>query len=388
MHQIIRPKSVLRQHEAMRLVESSRPEVRAGEDIVVVDLFSGAGGMTAGALMASSQHNAGFRIVYAADMNEDARAVYLDNFGPYFEGIFSTQDMGKMFSGLGKNVSRYERDFESRAHGADLLMAGPPCQGHSDLNNVTRRSDPRNALYLSAIRAIEVSRPKMAIVENVPGVVHSSDDVVGAGIKHLMKIGYNTYQMMVNFIEYGIPQSRVRHVLLASSAEIDFSGYGQEEGGGYPTLRPWIGSLVERGHPVLDRKTSLSPDNIERINYLFDHDIYDLPDAMRPFCHRFGGHSYRAMYGRLSFDKPAQTITSGFGSPGQGRHVHPEERRTLSCREAARIQAFPDWFSFSKAKGVGSVRQLIANGVPPVFTYSIVDYLLRSDYFIRSQLDD
>src|SRR5690606_5320498 len=84
--------------------------------------------------------------------------------------------------------------------------------------------------------------------------------------------------------------------------------------------------------------------NKKRIDYLFENNLWDLPDSQRPDCHKEKSHSYKSCYGRLRWDKPAQTLTSGFGSMGQGRYVHPLQRRVITPHEAARIQGFPDFF--------------------------------------------
>ncbi len=83
--------------------------------------------------------------------------------------------------------------------------------------------------------------------------------------------------------------------------------------------------------------------NRERMQWLLDHDEYDLPNHLRPKCHH-ADHSYVSMYGRLRWNTPAQTITTGYGSTGQGRYVHPARPRTITPHEAARLQTLPDFF--------------------------------------------
>jgi DNA (cytosine-5)-methyltransferase 1 len=118
--------------------------------------------------------------------------------------------------------------------------------------------------------------------------------------------------------------------------------------------------------------------NQKRIDFLFDNDIYDLPDSERPKCHE-NGHSYKSMYGRLHPSRPAQTITTGFGSMGQGRYVHPTMRRLITPHEAARIQGFPDFFDFSLAYKATALRKLIGNAVPPILSAAIVHRLLQGE---------
>jgi DNA (cytosine-5)-methyltransferase 1 len=116
----------------------------------------------------------------------------------------------------------------------------------------------------------------------------------------------------------------------------------------------------------MDDAPALSPENRARIDYLHDHDEYDLPDHQRPDCHK-DGHTYPSVYGRMYWDKPAQTITSGFMTPGRGRYVHPGQRRVITAREAARIQGFPDTYDFSVDGGAPSKKALtkwIGDAVP------------------------
>jgi DNA (cytosine-5)-methyltransferase 1 len=120
---------------------------------------------------------------------------------------------------------------------------------------------------------------------------------------------------------------------------------------------------------------TLSAANKRRIDYLFDNDLYDLPDDQRPTCHR-SGTTYKAVYGRLQWDQPAGTITTGFMTPGRGRYVHPTQRRTLTAHEAARIQGFPDSFRLTLENGTIPPKNLLAkvigDAVPPPMGYAAV----------------
>src|SRR4051812_46467341 len=86
--------------------------------------------------------------------------------------------------------------------------------------------------------------------------------------------------------------------------------------------------------------------------------------------------TYISMYGRLLPDQPAQTVTTGFGSMGQGRYVHPTARRTITPHEAARLQFIPDFFEFG-ARERTALAEMIGNGVPPKLTYIVALELLR-----------
>jgi DNA (cytosine-5)-methyltransferase 1 len=115
--------------------------------------------------------------------------------------------------------------------------------------------------------------------------------------------------------------------------------------------------------------------NGQRIKYLFKNHVYNLPNTERPKCHQ-SDHSYTSMYGRLKWTEPAQTVTTGFGSMGQGRYVHPSRRRTITPHEAARLQMLPDFMDFSSVKTRASLAKLIGNAVPPVLGIAIGEKVL------------
>jgi DNA (cytosine-5)-methyltransferase 1 len=128
---------------------------------------------------------------------------------------------------------------------------------------------------------------------------------------------------------------------------------------------------------LVAKPAKMTVENARRVRYLFENNVYDLPDEVRPPCHRDKEHTYQSVYGRLRWNAPAQTITSGFGSMGQGRYIHPRRRRLITPHEAARIQGFPDFFDFSPAGGVTSLRKMIGNAVPPPLMIALFGALLE-----------
>lgn len=113
------------------------------------------------------------------------------------------------------------------------------------------------------------------------------------------------------------------------------------------------------------------------MEWLFDKDEYDLPNDLRPPCHRDNpDHTYYSVYGRLHWDQPAPTITTGFNSMGQGRYVHPSKRRVITPHEAARVQTFPDFFDFGATNKRTAWARLIGNAVPPLLTMRLAEHAL------------
>jgi len=348
-----------------------------------VDLFSGCGGMTLGAIQAARSLGYDVEIVLAMELDEPIRRIYDAN----FESTITTSraDVADRFDGtLGKPLTFLERKTKKEVGAIDLLLGGPPCQGHSNLNNHTRRRDPKNALYLRMLRAVEVLAPRAVIIENVPDVRHATNHAVSRSINKLRALGYEVADPVVSAAQLGVPQLRTRHALVAakdveglSAAKLELRSKTQAR-----SLRWAIGDLEdEESEHLFSSASKLSEDNTERARYLLDNDKFDLPNRLRPECHRDKpNHRYKSMYGRLRWNQPAQTITTGFGSPGQGRYLHPSKLRTLTPHEAARIQFFPDWFDFSSAKHRRVLADSIGNAVPSKLAFALVRLALSATH--------
>lgn len=360
------------------LCATSRPQIGARQrEIRVVDLFSGCGAMSLGIWEASRAIGARMVPVMALDFNETALRVYEDN----FRGVWAVSEpVESMLDGaLGARVSSTERDLIARLGNVDLLIGGPPCQGHSDLNNHTRRRDPKNKLYDRMARFAELVEPTHVIIENVSAVLHDKGKVVDRTVAHLEKLKYSIDSMVVEAVAIGVPQRRRRHFVVASrTIQPDIAATIGAFTRSERSVSWAIGDLARLSQDTtFDRTGTPSPVNRERIRYLFDKELYELPDEERPDCHRLEEHSYKSVYGRLRPDKPAQTITSGFLSMGQGRYVHPTQRRTITPHEAARLQFIPDFFDFSSVSGRTALAEMIGNAVPSKLAYVLGVELLR-----------
>lgn len=277
---------------------------------------------------------------------------------------------------LGRAPSLRELQLSEFVDAPDFLVGGPPCQGHSSLNNHTRRDDPRNEFYIRMVRAAQILRPRVVVIENVPSVRNDKRQVVKRASRALLSSGYQIAEDVVSFVDLGVAQRRRRHTILGVlDLDVDPADVLASIRGSRHDLRWAIGDLQHSGSlDPFDRSSRPSDENQRRIDWLFDRDQYDLSNDNRPRCHRVRTHSYKSMYGRLRWDEPAQTLTSGFGSMGQGRHVHPSHRRTLTPHEAARIQFFPDWFDFTAGGEIlsrGTWSTMIGNAVPPKLTMEL-----------------
>jgi DNA (cytosine-5)-methyltransferase 1 len=345
----------------------------------LVDLFSGAGGMTLGAIEAARSQGLNVEVALAMELSDSTRDVYDANFVSTLQD--RRGDVRCRFDGdIGGGLTFNERYTLKELGSIDILLGGPPCQGHSSLNNHTRRRDPKNDLYLKMIRAVEVIEPQSVVIENVPDVRLDSSHVVAQGIHRLSLIGYRTSEFVVATQRLGVPQLRTRHVLVATRAsqKLSIDSLNPYVIDAFRDLRWAIGDLVsESAADRLSAASVLSEENNKRARYLLRSGKYDLPNRLRPPCHRDKpSHKYKSMYGRLAWDLPAQTITTGFGSPGQGRYLHPDLPRTITPHEAARLQFFPDWFDFSPVPNRSILAQCIGNAVPSKLAFCLCSVLL------------
>lgn len=349
----------------------------APQEIRAADIFCGCGGLSLGLREACSELDRRLVAVWAADSDLRALKVYRQNLHPLSD---SDQPLETWLPGkLGYSLREPEGKLKELVGELDFLLAGPPCQGHSLLNNRTRHHDDRNQLYVKVGRFVDVVRPKNILIENVPTVVLDKDKSIHRTADHLRALGYFVDACVVDLSKIGVPQRRKRHILVASTFRKPcLETWLVTNNVGPRSVRWAIGDLEKSTENGLMNSTSvLTETNRRRVDYLFDHGVYDLPNNLRPECHQDGGHTYKSMYGRLAWNEPAQTITTGFGSPGQGRYVHPSLRRTLTPREAARLQFIPDSFDFSGVDYRSDLARMIGNAVPPKLSWIICRELMR-----------
>ncbi len=350
--------------------------------IGIADVFCGAGGLTYGVAEAVRDQGMVPSHVLAMDSDSVALDVYRRNFDPHIsitDNVWTcvttrykvTTDGDAEFL-KGDEVQILAPELETAIGRVDILLGAPPCGGHSTSNNNTRHTDPRNMYYVAMpFLAIALEAP-VVVIENVIGIRHDRLNVYRHTIDLFQQAGYETSESIVDATTLGLPQTRRRHILVASRlGKPDIGRAIASVTWKSRTLEQTIGDLKDIESDdidVMDRAGDLSSENRKRIDFLFDNEEYELPNEMRPLSHK-NGHTYPSIYGRLRWDKPAGTITTGFNTPGRGRYIHPDRRRTLTPHEAARIQGFPDDFEFRMVDGSPLTRQslanVIGNAVPP-----------------------
>jgi len=347
-----------------------------------LDLFCGPGGLALGFAQACAE--LGYEFESEAAIDDDAGAV----------DVYATNHRTKrrMSASVRSLIDFQVRGTADRARflyqpeivddraadlvgNIDVVLAGPPCQGHSNLNNHTRRTDRRNELYLTVPAFAVATGASMVVIENVPAVIHDRQRVVAMTKALLENSGYVVTLGRAFADRLGWPQTRQRFFLLArkESAPMDIDQVGRDLAS-EPRDVWWAVHDLE-DEPVDGRlvvEAEYSDENRRRIDWLFEKGEHDLPPSERPECHQ-DGTTYNAVYGRLHRDKPAPTITTGFMTPGRGRYIHPTRRRTLTPHEAARLQGFPDGYDFhphpSKVSSKAQLGKWIGDAVPMPIGY-------------------
>lgn len=339
--------------------------------ITVADLFSGCGGMSLGIDEACRALGKRAEHVFAAELNPTYADVYAKNFGPKVQHVGDINEV--MPGALSVKLSCAEEAFSEKVGRVDILCGGPPCQGHSDLNNYTRRYDPRNSLYNRMARAAEIFRPKSIIIENVPGVRRDRTGVFSETVSFLEQMGYAVKVVTLDASKYGVPQTRKRTFVLALSDESAHAHVQNvltalEVRNARTSL--WAIDDTKVGNTDFDLPSVLSEESQKRVQWLYENEKHELPDVFRPDCHRLKRHTYKSVYGRMYASKPAPTITTGCLVMGQGRFIHPTQPRTITPHEAARLQTFPDFFKFGQQNRTGYAK-MIGNAVPPLLSFAI-----------------
>jgi DNA (cytosine-5)-methyltransferase 1 len=323
--------------------------------IEAIDLFCGAGGLTAGLRKAKIRVHAGYDIdpacKYAYEYNNKAGFILKD----------VSDVTGQEISGW------YSR-------GAVRLLAGcAPCQPFSTYNHGRdTRKDRKWPLLYQFSRLINEVHPELVTMENVPDV--TKHEVYHGFLKELHRKGYHTWAGPVACVEYGLPQLRRRHVLLASlfgPIELIKPTHKNRP----RTVEQAIGKLppIKAGtvdsHDALHKAQSLSEKNLARIRASRPGGTWrDWPTSLRADCHKKeSGKTYPSVYGRMAWGEPSPTMTTLCYGFGNGRFGHPEQDRAISLREAAILQSFPAHYRFAppgqpaEFKPIG---RMIGNAVP------------------------
>lgn len=354
-----------------------------------IDLFAGAGGLSLGL------RDAGFRVLVGADSDRLAVESHEANIGGlgYRGDLSDADELLELLAGWGITT-------------VDLIAGGPPCQAFSRagrsrlrelvLDGARSVKDPRAHLWTSYVRVVEALRPRAVLMENVPDLAAWDDGAILIGfLESLQTLGYRAEARVLEAWRYGVPQHRSRLFIVGLLDDRGFDWPLEESV--VPTLRDAIEDLpavacaqrrdamiywgepdselarrLRRDVPAEQRLTvfdhvtrDVRPDDAEAFALLPEGGTYeDLPSRLQ----RYRTDIFSDKYKRLEWGGLSRSITAHLAKDGYW-YIHPEQHRTLSVREAARIQTFPDWFRFA-GEPTHRYRQ-IGNAVPPLLAEAL-----------------
>lgn len=350
----------------------------------VIDLFSGCGGLSLGFI------KDGYAVKKAVEFDPNIAKTYIMNHPEVDMIVDDIRNIDQ--SGIFKKCD------------ADVIIGGPPCQGFSMAGARIREGfidDPRNYLFKHYFNVVKTVKPKAFVMENVKGIMTMQngkifDEILRSFSSSKLLDGepYHLYHRIVKAVDFGIPQKRERMILIGTTkANVNFEELWdrtrEEILRDFPTyfdrvtVEEAIGNLtqttpdgeVENPEPQNEYQRYLSCDSKKLTNHTKTKHSKLAVDRMSRVAN---GENFTALeeninsvhsgaYGRLCWYEQAPTITTRFDTPAGGRFIHPIEDRTLSPREAARIQSFPDDFIFYGNKT--SICKQIGNAVPPKISY-------------------
>jgi len=339
-----------------------------------LDLFAGAGGLSLGLA------DAGWEAVAALDYWRDAIDTYNENTTGHRAHCVDLREV------RARDIHRICPDRP------DWVVGGPPCQGYS---TVGRRdpSDLRNQLFREFHRVVRTLKPEGFLIENVLGLKDMSFE--GEVKREFETLGYSVEFMVLTAAEYGVPQLRRRVVFVGSRGGGRFLGPPRTHTpsdyvtvvdaiGDLPPLRPGDAASEYTSDPTTTYQKMLRDDCevltshvaakhpprlVEAISHIPDGgNRKDIPNRLQP------ASGYHNSYSRLASWLPAVAITQNMSKPSATRCIHPFQHRGLTTREGARLQSFPDRFTF--LHGQVSQRLQVANAVPPVLARALGESLL------------
>lgn len=320
---------------------------------VAIDLFSGCGGLTLGL------KKAGFRVIGSVEVDALAVSTYRAN----HERVKVWQtDIRKL------SASRVMRELKLKRRQLDLLAGCPPCQGFSTITTLNGKNvvkDDRNDLIFEFMRFVRNLLPKAIMMENVPGI--AKDKRMKKVLAELKRLGYKCTTAVLDAAEYGVPQRRRRFILLAGRrTQIRLAPKARSK----PVVRNAFENLEKRRrHDPLHNYKEKRSQKVKRIIRLIPKNggsrlALGPKDQLK--CHK-ACDGFNDVYGRMSWDRVAPTITTGCYNPSKGRFLHPTRNRAITLREAALLQTFPPSYFFSLARGRAAVAEMIGNALPPEF---------------------
>ena len=334
------------------------------DDFTAIDIFSGCGGLTTGL------RAAGFNVLGAVDINRPACLAYKLNHPEVRVFVLDIRKLTTTF---------FTQTLEIEKGELGLLAGCPPCQGFSRMRTKNRTEpveDKRNDLIFDFIRLVGGLQPKVVMLENVPGL--KEDWRFEKATRRLEKWGYQWACEVINAADYGVPQRRKRMILMASRlGPISIP----LEKAVHKTVRDAIGDIPspKRSNKPLHKLLAVHSDKVmQRIRLVPKNggSRSAWGEENQLDCHkRLEG--FRDVYGRISWDDVAPTITRFCVNPSKGRFLHPTQNREISLYEAAIFQSFPRSYEFPLELGREKIASMIGEALPPLLAEKQACYLLK-----------
>ncbi|PDW93162.1 hypothetical protein BB394_05080 [Helicobacter pylori] len=306
----------------------------------------------------------------------------------------------KIVLNVSKNGDKYKRQkYHSVAQKLEInmIIGGPPCQGFSNKGKNLGLKDPRNFLFLEYIEVVKAIKPEIFIIENVKNIISCAKGYFLEEIKErLNALGYQLSYQILNAKDYGVPQNRERAFIVgASRFNFDFnllepsqsvniqdaisdlaylcSNEGAFESDYLNPIQSSYQALMRKNSPKLynHQATNHSQAALEKLKLINKEQGKEcLPKNLH------GKQQFKSTWGRLNWNKISPTIDTRFDTPSNGTNSHPELHRSITPREAARIQSFSDNYIFYGNKT--SVCKQIGNAVPPLLALALGKAILKS----------
>lgn len=344
----------------------------------VIDLFSGVGGLSLGFRMA------GYDVLLANEIDSSIAEAYTKNHPEtkMINADITSLDIGSIF---GEYVNK-----------VDVVIGGPPCQGFSQKGQRKSINDPRNFLFRYFFEVVRYVQPSFFVIENVPNILTAEKGYFKQEIAEIFQsIGYKINCSILNAADYGVPQNRHRAFIIGNRIGVDFV---------FPlpkkdkvTIWDAISDLnyLNSGEGVPEDQYRCKPES--------EYQQFMRRNSLRLHNHQATNHSalalrklklippegdksslpsdmltksiYSGTWCRMRTDAQSVTITTRFDTPSSGQFTHPFLNRSITVREAARIQSFPDDFIFYGNKG--SQMKQVGNAVPPLLANAVAEQIKK-----------
>lgn len=331
---------------------------------IAIELFAGAGGTALGF------ENAGINHVLLNEIDKDCVSTLINNFG------LATNVIGGDVRLL---------DFNKWKGKVDIVQAGFPCQAFSYAGKSMGFEDTRGTLFFEFARCVKEVQPKIAIGENVKGLLkHDNGKTLQTMVNTLKELGYKVKYKVLRAQYLDVPQKRERVIIIAIRNDLDIPFIFPKEKNYTVSLRAALKDCPKSECQYYSKRKTEILSHVPEGGYWRDLPIDLQKEFMGASFYQTGGRT--GMARRLSWDEPSLTLTC---SPAQKQteRCHPSETRPLSVREYARIQSFPDDWTFSGS--IGSKYKQIGNAVPVNLAYHIgrcVIAMLDGDYDIKDAI--